>query len=1465
MPNRHKRILSASSIVGAENGVASLSAMSLRSHARFSEEVVSTKDKDMGEDEFVYDEDDDNDEDFVPDEDYYEETIQYGVMDDQLLPTTGHGSSPSPNAQYAQDDDQEIEAVFPPSKPTRAKLKTKDQLFNLKGINMPALHARTAEPSPYTLADLLDKSKDLPGWKDGVYRWSRGKEPVPEYMPEFLIYRKHPGMRDPLGVALVYEGCPELLLYYYRYFQDLAIPQSVEKKDLAKLGLLELEPHMYVFYRNVRESRDPKRDLLKMWVTDEEEVQRTCESETQDALFYRDKLLGDKATLKGGKKKGTHLEKSGRGHGNGQGDRCLTFMQSIESQRGIAHPPGNMSQAHMKGDETLSDLKEFEKNVFGVATTMIRQYAPHEWIADQVKRFHINNLPAIGVDDNQGFFSQQQINLAGVEKAESLEGLDKNMGKAGLPHYDPKDCPQGYTCMFATSNFDGFGDRIHPGFFHFLEVGLYVKCSNFRLVYFSGLHFHGGSPPRAEHGFDDIPDWCTRFNNILYPNDFLLSGFIAMVLAVSAALGRIELFSAMRYDPKGPVTVGEGPLNFMRDGDSIMSRQAYIQYISRQMVILLEGIMSQSPHLGLNMDAVRSLFIDKLTNQVVDFWGTWQYPPDQMPTKSEDMASHSQYMEHKKVDVCLSVPTQLRRLYNSGKLKMTKDADSTGRGTLKINQQALVKAKKKQKVRHVAEEDGNAFGHGEEVPILRRSTRKRTVKNLTEGSDDEEAEEGVDACLTKSPYGIPSILDKRLKILIFPSFTLQHLEVLSTFTSSSPQPHQRSKLALITMLSEWTNREVRDIKRFVGATKEWRAVQKGSHLAESLDLCACILRAQTMFGHWIWWSYLREEVPSHVKRYLEGEGSDHWVTQVVAYIHKQYDLNLASSVLVSFPSVFPQLSSDFQGVFEDADIGRTGIVLEDQTTDRLIIHTCEVISQWVNLPHSQRDGNRNTNFGDWDTRGFFVDAIMQLNHPGLLLLPDLYKVYNIARLPSLTDQDAHWIDKLLAQAFLSEDEEIISRVEGLDAIASSFLPKEQDGWTLSDTLPSATIIRSCPPSRVPPAISTALLSEEELRALADVPDAIKVAGDAIIAFLCDIERLHGPDGASYVSRFPDEWDRNSVFPELSQIELIRQWVAWNRDHHSPFREDAPSRYTYRLAFGDLSYTTASAIFSEFVFRGVTYHTPYTRGVFAPRADDDTSPRPQIVLRDLNHWKQVVEDISIHLRRKGKSEKDIKKHFCSMTAYGGAPTSQRRLENADKFWLAAVEWEKTFGRSTLPIPYKKYKKFMDEQKDAGNLYSIGDLQLMLIHGDLYYAGAVEASSDEEFFKTMLKAGAGAADGLQLLGVLDNLEVVNAARREQGQPLMRGPDPSRVDAATKLYNYLRSTLHGMDKSHLLPDKFHYEHLLCKVKRVITKAPVQYQVFAPFFGNIPKDPESEDTVQKKNTNKKKGTGSTKKKKST
>lgn len=325
---------------------------------------------------------------------------------------------------------------------------------------------------------------------------------------------------------------------------------------------------------------------------------------------------------------------------------------------------------------------------------MLRNTADPEWVADQERRCAINNLPNVGHDSNKGFFSQHQVNVAGVESSDSSDGLDKNMGKAGLAHYDAHDCPQGYTCMFPTSNFEDV-ECIHPGMFHFLELGMFVRLNNFRLIFFSGLHFHGGSPPRAPPGFV-IPDYLTRWMNVLYPNDVLLAGSIPLVIAVSGGGGsRVELQPSARYDPQVAASVSEGPLNYMRDGDAIMSTSSYQIHICRQLAILLETMLAQSPHLELNLESLKTLFNDNLSHIPIDYFKDWDYSPEALAERKEEMLGIAQRFEDRKIDVCLSVPTQLRRLYNSNKLKLVKDDD--GELSLCIQEANMQRKKKKQK------------------------------------------------------------------------------------------------------------------------------------------------------------------------------------------------------------------------------------------------------------------------------------------------------------------------------------------------------------------------------------------------------------------------------------------------------------------------------------------------------------------------------------------------------------------------------------------------------------------------------------------------------------------------------------------------------------------------------------------------------------------------------------------------
>lgn len=193
----------------------------------------------------------------------------------------------------------------------------------------------------------------------------------------------------------------------------------------------------------------------------------------------------------------------------------------------------------------------------------------------------------------------------------------------------------------------------------------------------------------------------------------------------------------------------------------------------------------------------------------------------------------------------------------------------------------------------------------------------------------------------------------------------------------------------------------------------------------------------------------------------------------------------------------------------------------------------------------------------------------------------------------------------------------------------------------------------------------------------------------------------------------------------------------------------------------------------------------------------------------------------------------------------------------------MAWERKFNGATLPISYQAYHTFIVDHKANKNLFSIGDLMLMLILGkqltllsflicfmlflgDLYIAGVVSAPSEDELFTDLLKGDAGSADGLQILGVVTDIGSVNEDRKARGLSALRKTDASRATQVKKFYDYTRWKLGAKGKLHLLPDMFHFEHLLCKVKRVLEKGPDLYRGFADFEQNL-KDKIARDKARK------------------
>ena len=97
--------------------------------------------------------------------------------------------------------------------------------------------------------------------------------------------------------------------------------------------------------------------------------------------------------------------------------------------------------------------------------------------------------------------------------------------------------------------------------------------------------------------------------------------------------------------------------------------------------------------------------------------------------------------------------------------------------------------------------------------------------------------------------------------------------------------------------------------------------------------------------------------------------------------------------------------------------------------------------------------------------------------------------------------------------------------------------------------------------------------------------------------------------------------------------------------------------------------------------------------------------------------------------------------------------------------------------------------------------------------------MQCPADEEFVASFLRAEKGAALALQKLGVLKEKEAWSSK-----------VSPERVKLVVDLYRYVKWKLASTNDHALLPDIIRFEHLLCKILRVIDGKLSVYTIFRP-----------------------------------
>lgn len=76
-----------------------------------------------------------------------------------------------------------------------------------------------------------------------------------------------------------------------------------------------------------------------------------------------------------------------------------------------------------------------------------------------------------------------------------------SLGFFGGAHIDKGDSEGALTEMIACNNVPE--DGYHGGFFHLIELGVFVTLESFNCLFFSGLRLHGGTSPICT----DVAHW----------------------------------------------------------------------------------------------------------------------------------------------------------------------------------------------------------------------------------------------------------------------------------------------------------------------------------------------------------------------------------------------------------------------------------------------------------------------------------------------------------------------------------------------------------------------------------------------------------------------------------------------------------------------------------------------------------------------------------------------------------------------------------------------------------------------------------------------------------------------------------------------------------------------------------------------------------------------------------------------
>ncbi|TDL15276.1 hypothetical protein BD410DRAFT_845315 [Rickenella mellea] len=367
------------------------------------------------------------------------------------------------------------------------------------------------------------------------FPFGRGKN-----VPDLLCVEGHPQWPHGMVAVVVYN-------FSVMKREDLAkptgaAPYGVSEKRLHEQGWYRLDFGQATFAR--QKGGEPKDDVFLEAMFDPRDINHISNGAVDRFFAAMTKVLGEQSERSSSvpvrdaqdvKRGGTFFERGLDRHLNPthQGPRCystLTSSQYIRSN--LVAPSSNMKGPPDPDIELRKELNEAGGQIACVAL--------------------------VGCRENRGFFTAGQLNIAHAVPHGSTNGMQKDLGIAGLPHKDSGDAPGCCTVMTCHNDLPPV-----PG----------------APVVFNGRRYHVASPPQLP---PDMPlvDWAYRCTFILYPSlpSMDRSGPIALCHGPDTKIFETDCSAA-----PGPSSILAGNSTFARDGLNIMAEEDRDTFLLREL------------------------------------------------------------------------------------------------------------------------------------------------------------------------------------------------------------------------------------------------------------------------------------------------------------------------------------------------------------------------------------------------------------------------------------------------------------------------------------------------------------------------------------------------------------------------------------------------------------------------------------------------------------------------------------------------------------------------------------------------------------------------------------------------------------------------------------------------------------------------------------------------------------------